>query len=233
MRLGLLRCDEVGGDRESRFGGYLKLFADLFAKVDTGVDITDYDVAGGVLPADPGEQDGWLISGARASVVDDEPWITDLLGVVRELDWTGSPTVGVCFGHQLLALALGGEVRQADNGWGIGVRRAEFTGPGPWSTPLGGGFAIVYSHMDQVTALPDRGRLVATTGHCPVAAFRVDDHMLGIQGHPEFSIPFADDLYRSRAARFGDERLEEALQTLGNGTDRGEVAAWMLQILGG
>ena len=55
MRLGLLRCDEVGGDRESRFGGYLKLFADLFAKVDTGVDITDYDVAGGVLPADPGD----------------------------------------------------------------------------------------------------------------------------------------------------------------------------------
>ena len=86
------------------------MFADLFAKVDTGVDITDYDVAGGVLPADPGEQDGWLISGARASVVDDEPWITDLLGVVRELDRTGSPTVGVCFGHQLLALALGGEV---------------------------------------------------------------------------------------------------------------------------
>ena len=74
MRLGLLRCDEVGGDRESRFGGYLKLFADLFAKVDTGVDITDYDVAGGVLPADPGEQDGWLISGARASVVDRFDW---------------------------------------------------------------------------------------------------------------------------------------------------------------
>jgi len=54
VRLGLLRCDEVGGDRESRFGGYLKLFADLFAKVDTDVDITDYEVAGGVLPADPG-----------------------------------------------------------------------------------------------------------------------------------------------------------------------------------
>ena len=83
MRIGLLRCDEVGGDRAERFGGYLDLYSDLLGMVEPAVELTGYDVVAGQLPTEPGEQDGWLISGARTAAYDEEPWLTGLLEIGR------------------------------------------------------------------------------------------------------------------------------------------------------
>ncbi|MDP6215525.1 MAG: hypothetical protein QGI41_11425, partial [Acidimicrobiales bacterium] len=100
MRIGLLRCDEVGGDRLERYGGYRELFTELLSRGDDEVVVTDYDVVDGRLPGAADEQDGWLISGARSSALDDDPWIADLFDVVRDLDAARAPVIGVCFGHQ-------------------------------------------------------------------------------------------------------------------------------------
>ncbi|HJL88899.1 MAG TPA: hypothetical protein QF905_01035 [Acidimicrobiales bacterium] len=231
MRIGLLRCDEVGGDRAERFGGYLDLYANLLGLVDPGIDITDFDVTAGKLPSDPTEQDAWLISGARASAYDDDPWLADLLDLIVRLHEAGAPTVGICFGHQVLAQALGGTVEAADSGWGIGVHQAEVVGDHPWMNPGRGRFGITYSHKDQVTALPGNATLVASTGHCPIAAFTIGDHVLGIQGHPEFSPEFAAAVYEDRAEMYRTDVFEQAMQTLEHGTDSAYVAAWILAFM--
>ncbi len=231
MRLGLLRCDEVGGDRGVRFGGYLDLFTNLFRQVDPDVSVTDYDVVAGRLPGSPDEQDGWIISGSRAHAFDEDPWVLSLLDLVVRLDRARAPTVGVCFGHQVMALALGGRVATAQDGWGIGVRRAEVVGVTSSTSGRPDGFSVAYSHMDQITSLPEGAVLVAEAAHCPVAAFTVGDHMLGIQGHPEFTTEFSADLYRSRSSLIGEDRVAEALQTLEGRADGVEVASWMLGFL--
>ena len=232
MRLGLLRCDEVGGDRLDRYGGYRELFTQLLNHGDEEVVVTDYDVVDGRLPGAADEQDGWLISGARSSALDDDPWIADLFDVVRDLDAARAPVIGVCFGHQAVAQALGGEVRYT-GGWNIGVRHAEVVAPSSVTTPVDGGFGITYCHQDQVVDLPAKARLTSSTAHCPVASFSIGDHIIGIQGHPEFDTDFARDLYTSRLLRIGEEVVADALSTLDDGTDRFAVADWMLRVLSG
>ncbi|MBC8364936.1 MAG: hypothetical protein H8E59_08030 [Actinobacteria bacterium] len=233
MQIGLLRCDEVGGDRLDRYGGYQQLFTELLNHtVDETVVVIDYDVVDGCLPGAPDEQDGWLVSGARSAAFDDDPWIADLLDVIRDLDAARAPLVGVCFGHQAIALALGGEVRYT-GAWGVGVRHAELVAPSSATAPLDGGFRIAYSHRDQVVDLPATARLTSSTTHCPVASFAVGNHILGIQGHPEFGTDFARDLYTSRLVNIGDAAAAEALSTLDSGTDRIAVAEWMLRVLAG
>ncbi|HCV35303.1 MAG TPA: GMP synthase [Acidimicrobiaceae bacterium] len=231
MRIGLLRCDEVGGDRAERFGGYLDLYSDLLGMVEPAVELTGYDVVAGQLPTEPGEQDGWLISGARTAAYDEEPWLTGLLDLVARLYEARAPMVGICFGHQVIAQALGGEVKMAEDGWGIGIHRAEVVGNHSWMIPKRQQFDITYSHSDQVTALPEGATLVAYTNHCPIAAFTVDDHILGIQGHPEFSPDFAADIYRGRSELYRAEVFEDAMRTLNQSTDSTDVAAWILSFL--
>lgn len=233
MRIGLLRCDEVGGDRAERFGGYLDLYSNLLRAVDPNVAITDYDVVNGELPDDPGEQDGWLISGSRASAYDADPWLADLLDLLVRLDAERAPTVGICFGHQALAQALGGEVTMAEGGWGIGIHQAQVDDTSEWMLPEREQFGIAYSHKDQVTALPDGATVIASSDHCPIAAFTIGDHVLGIQGHPEFTPEFAADVYQSRMGVFPDELLDDAMNSLEGSIDSSDVAAWMLRFLRG
>ena len=228
MRLGLLRCDEVGGDRLDRYGGYRELFTQLLNHGDEEVVVLVEQPAQATIS----EQDGWLISGARSSALDDDPWVADLFDVVRDLDAARAPVIGVCFGHQAVAQALGGEVRYT-GGWNIGVRHAEVVAPSSVMTPVDGGFGITYCHQDQIVDLPARARLTSSTAHCPVASFAVGDHIIGIQGHPEFDTDFARDLYTSRLLRIGEEVVADALSTLDDGTDRFAVADWMLRVLSG
>ena len=187
----------------------------------------------GELPSEPDEQDAWLVSGSYSSVYDDDPWIASLLDLLRYLDSARAPTVGICFGHQALAQSLGGDVRCSDEGWGVGVQSAVLTGEEVWIPPSHLQFSIVYCHQDQVTTLPAGARLIASAKHCPIAAFACGNHILGIQGHPEFSTRFAADLYTEMAPTLGAETQAIAQNTLSDGTDRVDTARWIIRFLSG
>ena len=123
MRLGILQADHVDPENHARFGDYPQMFVDVLGKgLGEGASVDFFDVRRDQYPKRIGDCDGYLITGSRASVYDDEPWIARLADFVRELDDAGAKTIGICFGHQLIAHALGGAVDRAPNGWGVGVQ---------------------------------------------------------------------------------------------------------------
>jgi GMP synthase-like glutamine amidotransferase len=185
-----------------------------------------HDVVGGEpLPA-PDAFDAVLLGGSRHGVHDPVGWIDDVAGFVRAADAAGTTLVGVCFGHQLLADALGGRVARATNGWGVGVREARVVAPHPWIRDDGPSFRLLVSHQDQVVELPPGAELVATSEHAPIAVFR-RGRVLGIQGHPEFVPAYADALMRGRIERIGRPTVEAARATLATPTDHAAVATWL------
>jgi GMP synthase-like glutamine amidotransferase len=227
LRVGILVCDHVAGRYHPIAGGYDDMFTAMLSHADPDAEVVLYDVRGGVLPKRPDECDAWLCTGSSASVYDDAPWISDLAGLVREVQTAKVPFVGICFGHQLLAHALGGRTERAATGWGVGALAMEVTQPAPWMTPALPVATLLYSHQDQVTELPPGGTVLATAAHCPVAMLSVGDDIIGIQAHPEFGADYIRALLEDRVDRIGEAQTAAALASLESPTDEEAVAAWI------
>ena len=227
MRLGILQADHVDPGPRSRFGDYPQMFAGtLGGALGKDAAFEFYDVRGGHYPRCVDDCDGYLITGSRASVYNDEPWIARLTDFVRELNEVRARTVGICFGHQLIAHALGGVVERASVGWGVGVHAWEVIGDLPWLRPRLGEIRLQASHQDQVGTLPDGALLLASSRFCPHAAFAVGDHLFALQGHPEFSRDYAEYLIRRRRDQLG-AAFEPALRSFGTPTDEDAIAQWI------
>lgn len=231
MRVALLECDHVDDRFRDLAGDYRDMFARLLEP--QGMTLEPIDVCNGELPAHPGYFDGYVCSGSRRSAYDDLPWIHDLSGFVADVAGAGVPFVGICFGHQVLAHALGGEVRRADTGWGVGPHETVVERLEPWMDPRLPRPRLQYMHQDQVVRLPDDATVLAMTDHCPVAMLRVGERMLGIQGHPEFPAAYVEALLNARAERIGADRVDAARRALSTDTDDAAVAAWIVAFLRG
>lgn len=227
--LGILQVDSVREEFVGTHGDYPAMFRALFmAATDGAVAFRDYDIRAGELPASVDEADAWVITGSRDSVYDDIAWIPPLEDFIRSADEARWPLVGICFGHQLVAQALGGRTESADGGWAVGVHSSEMVAQPPWLPRSVQGFSILSSHKDQVTELPDRAALLATNDFCPNAAFTVGDHLLCIQGHPEFTAPYARDLMTFRRELLGEAVYAAGIASLDGRVDSVGVGRWIL-----
>jgi GMP synthase-like glutamine amidotransferase len=233
MRIGLLECDHVAERYLPIAGDYGDMFRAMVVDLDPGAEVVRYDARHGLLPKRPDECDGWLCTGSSASVYDGEPWIEALAAFVREVHEARVPFVGICFGHQLIAQALGGRVERAAGGWGAGAIAMEVAVEAPWMAPPLASARLLYSHQDQVTELPPGGRVLGSAPHCPIAMVAVDDDVIGIQAHPEFSRPYLRALLEDRVDRIGRAGTAAALESLERPTDERTVAGWILAFLGG
>lgn len=233
VRVGLLECDHVAERFRGIGGDYADMFGALFAtNLGDAVELVRFDVIGGELPPGPDACDGWLCTGSRHSAYDDLPWIADLQGFVRRVRDTAVPFVGICFGHQVLAQALGGRVERARSGWGAGVHRLRVDRTAPWMVPPADALALPFMHQDQVVAVPPGADVLGRADHCPVAMLRAGERMVGVQAHPEFTAAYADALLVDRVARIGDDEVAAARASLAQPTDQATVARWMAHILG-
>lgn len=231
MRIGLLECDHVDDRFRDVAGDYRDMFTALLAP--RGLELVPVDACNGELPARPGDFEGYVCTGSRRSAYDDRPWIHDLARFVRDVAAAGVPFVGICFGHQMLAHALGGEVRQADGGWGVGPHATVVDRAEPWMAPELTRPRLQYMHQDQVVRLPEGASVLGSADHCPVAMLRAGERMLGIQAHPEFPAAYVDALVRVRAERIGPAKVDAARRELATPTDDDVVATWIASFLRG
>ncbi len=223
----LLRILDCDIDNDAGESAEEDLFYSFFARTAPDVELCGFNVRACHYPDKLEHCDGYLISGSPASVYDDEPWISRLQEFVRRIVTAGKPVVGVCFGHQMVAQALGGRVSRSSNGWGVGVKTAEVYETPSWLSPPLSRFSLIYSHQDQVEVLPPGAAVIAGNDHCPCAMFTVGQNVLGIQGHPEFTVEMARKLLSNREMKIGAETVKAAEKSLALPTDETVIARWI------
>ena len=225
MKLAILETGHPPGDLADRFGDYPAMFELLLGD---GFEVETFDVQAGELP-DPNAHDAVLITGSPAGVYDDFPWIEPLMEFIRSAK--DSKMVGVCFGHQVMAEALGGHVEKSDKGWGAGLHRYDIVHPEYW---LDGTqeVSIPASHQDQVVTQPPNTDIVAASDFTPYAALAWTDRpAISFQFHPEFSPGFAKALIEQRYDRVRNP--DSAIASLDAPNDNAVVGAWIRNFLNG
>ena len=231
MHVGILRTDSVRPEWVPTFGEYPDMFERLLSAEDPTLSFTTWNAEAGDLPDSVEAADGFLITGSKSSVYDDKVWIRALEGFVRECHAARRKVIGICFGHQLVAQALGGLVGKSDRGWGVGVNcynvdRAAF------DLADGEQFCLLASHQDQVMTMPPGARRIATNDHCEVAGMTVGDHILTFQGHPEFVPGYSREIMTLRRELIGAERVAEGMASLEARQHEGpRVARWIVAFL--
>ncbi len=183
-----------------------------------------FSVKDGVFPDDLAAFEGVMVTGSPASVHDDEPWIGRLLDLIREIVATGVPLFGACFGHQAIAMALGGKVETNPGGWIFGLTRADVVDPAPWMTPLGPQLAQYGAHIEQVTEPPAGARILIGSAACPVGGFAIGGRVYTTQNHPEMSADFAAALIEEYAGKLPEEVVGQARASLSARADYEEFA---------
>lgn len=231
MEIGLLQCDDVAPELRERHGNYPEMFARLFAAVDPGLTWRVWRCHDGEIPDHIEAVDAWMTTGSKFGVNDDRPWIAELEAFVRMLWEAGKPLVGVCFGHQLMARALGGAVAKSERGWGVGVSFNRVTEHAAWMEPWQEELDLVVSHQDQVIEPPSGARILGGSDFCPCYLMQLGEHFLGVQGHPEFSKAYSRDLMALRADTLGPARVREGEVSLAAAVDDGLMARWILTFL--
>jgi GMP synthase-like glutamine amidotransferase len=217
MKIGILETGEVHSDLKARHGDYPAMFERLLSAADPSLAFVTVRVVAGEMPASPGEADAWLVTGSRHGVYDDLPWIAPLKAFLRDCVAARVPVVGICFGHQILAEALGGAVAKSDRGWGLGVQDYEVVQRPSWLADLPDHFAVNALHQDQVVALPPGATVLARSAHCEYAALAYGDLeapvAVSLQPHPEFGPAFMDELIALRSGTTFPQHEAETART--------------------
>ena len=236
MLIGILQTGDVPEALVQRHGEYAPMFEAWLSPAGPGLSFRAYAAHDGEIPASPTECDAWLITGSKHGVYDDLPWIEPLKAFLRAARAAGRPIVGVCFGHQLLAEALGGRAAKSAKGWGAGVHDYQVVRRPGWMNGGPDRFAIHAMHQDQVTAIPEDATVLAASPFCRFAMLAYGDpeapDAISIQPHPEFDEDYARALVEMRTgvaipAACG----AAALASFGRAVNQQDFARWCVDYL--
>ncbi len=228
MKIGILQTGKVPDELFEKHGDYPDMFERLLA--DPAFTFETWPVVDGHFPEQTDVCDGWLITGSKYGAYEDHPWIPRLEDFLRNAYAAGIPIVGICFGHQILAQALGGKVEKFEGGWSVGIEDYAIDG-------LEDNVQVVAWHQDQVTELPSatdlpaaavaNGPPVAVVGSspfCRYAALAYGDRAWSIQPHPEFSGDFMADLIETRGGILPREIAKKGVASSDRPTSSDQIA---------
>lgn len=237
MKIGILVTGPLSDEQKARHGTLPDMFVDLLSPLDPDLTHEAYAVHEGEFPADRHCCDGWIVTGSVHSAYEQLPWMLKLEAFIRDCIESGPAIVGICFGHQIMATAMGGVVRkQAQGLWGAAVQTYrlaldEEDRPG-WMQGTGEGISLQASHQDQVTGLPPGAKLLGGNDFCPFGILGYGEHGLSMQLHPELRADFIESLLRARKGQtMSTGQVDEALQRVHMPVDDRLVAGWIMAFL--
>ncbi len=196
MKIGILQAGHTPDEMRADKGDYGNLFEKLLA--GQGLTFQIFSVVDLDFPKDVHQCDGWLITGSRHGAYDDLPFIPLLEDFIRAVFDAAVPLVGVCFGHQIIAQALGGKVEKFKGGWAVGRTAYDWQGETLFLNAW---------HQDQVVSLPGGAEVCASNAFCENAALVYGNKAFSVQAHPEFESDFIAGLAEYR----GKGRIPNAL----------------------
>ncbi|KAJ54164.1 glutamine amidotransferase [Actibacterium mucosum KCTC 23349] len=188
MLIGILQAGHLAQEVQAGHGDYVRLYSELLA--GHGLRFQGWNVVDMEFPISIDAADGWLISGSRHGAYEDLPFIPRLETFIREAHAAEKPMIGICFGHQLIAKALGGRVEKFDGGWMVGRKDYMLDGMS---------YALNAWHQDQVLKAPAGARVIGSAPGCKIAALAYGDTILTMQPHPEFPNSVLTELLDHRA----------------------------------
>jgi len=231
LKVGILKTGRPPRPAIPQFGTYPDMFIGLLGR--DAYDWRTYAADEGEYPAAPEDCDAYIVTGSAAGVYDADPWIGQLLDFLRAARGRAK-LVGVCFGHQAMAQAFGGQVIKSPKGWGIGEHDYRITAREPWMDDATS-MRLPASHQDQVVSLPPGAEVIAASDFTPFAglAWR-DQPAISMQPHPEFDPAYASALIEARRGKvYADDEADRALATLQGPDDRARVGRWIGDFLRG
>jgi GMP synthase-like glutamine amidotransferase len=202
MKIGILQTGYAPDALRPAHGDY----PDLFEKLLSGHGFTfqTWRIVDMEFPSGPLDADGWLITGSRHGAYEPHPFIPPLEDLIRAICDADVPLVGICFGHQIIAQALGGKVEKYQGGWSVG--RTEYD----WA---GAKVALNAWHQDQVVQRPPGATVCASNEFCENAALVYGHSAFTVQAHPEFNNPFVVDMIEKRGRGLVPDPLLDAAKT--------------------
>jgi GMP synthase-like glutamine amidotransferase len=233
MKITILETGRAPGRLAEDYPLYPDMFRALLTRADAGLTFETVALVDGARPPDPAGIEAALITGSPKGVYDETPWMEPLRNFIRGAHAARTPLIGVCFGHQIVADALGGDVRKSEKGWGVGRHTYEITGRRPWMVDAGPSFSLAVSHQDQVITPPAGAVTLAHSAHTDHALLAYDDApILTLQGHPEFNDAFVSALYGARrGASLTDDMADAAIESLSRPDDNALVGDWIARFL--
>lgn len=209
-------------------------FKNLLSPIIQSAKWTTISCLDGKLPQTIDSFDAYIITGGKYSVFDNYDWQFNLFDFISKAFDNNIPVVGVCYGHQAIAHVLGGTVERFDNGWGIGVVEVEVNtnsvNKPNWLKPNLKKINIFSMHQDQVTTLPKNAINFLNNSFCNYSGFFIDDRILTIQQHPEFTPELCRDLIMQRKEKIG-KKYKSALETFNIQTHGKIVGQWITRFL--
>ena len=227
-KINLLLCDTFPGLLPESIPSHESMFFDLFRPINPDLTFDICRVLEGELPEQLETDTLYLIPGSNNAAYDDLPWIFTLQDWIRKAAARKVPLVGICFGHQLIAQALGGCVERFPGGWGVGIREMGVLDADMLPYFPDRKMRLIVNHHDQVTRLPEGAIPIATSDFCRYEGFRIGHHILTFQGHPEFTVDYERHLILNHAENEDATVKQRALETLVTLRPQGNIVAKFL-----